>query len=111
MEYAFVYFILFLNSISVLFSLIFFIGGFALATLWVVNKAAEGELENTVTKAKRYLWVILVSGFWAFFVPSGDNLLVIITGGKVIQYVRNSEKAQDLPDVVLDYLTKELKED
>ena len=111
MEYAFVYFILFLNSISVLFSLIFFIGGFALATLWVVNKATEGELEYTVTKAKRYLWVILFSGFWAFFVPSGDNLLVIITGGKVIQYVRNSEKAQELPDVVLDYLTKELKED
>ena len=64
------------------------------------------EINATIKFIKKYVWidftVIIVCSLLLVFVPSRKDMLIIFGVGGAIEYVKNNEKARQLPDKVVD---------
>ena len=88
--------------------------GCALCVLIVVSpiiidlyRNMEEESKIIVKKAFKGLIIVLVfSGLGAIFIPSKKDLLLIYGLGSTIDYVKSNDKAKELPDKVVDALTR-----
>lgn len=81
------------------------------ANPWEYEDNAE-QLTALVKKwAKRLFYVFCISCLLVTFVPDKKDLMVIIGGGAIYDYVQNSEEVKKLPDNVVKTLNDWLAED
>lgn len=70
------------------------------------------EMLSIATKGFKYsAWVYCISVLLATFIPDKKELMIIIGGGAIYDYVQNSEEVKKLPDNVVKALNDWLAED
>lgn len=87
------------------------IGGGLLAPL-VLDTCDDKDLwKGFLKKAGKVLiilWIISLIGY--FFVPTKKDMVVILGIGTTLDYIKSNDKAKQLPDKVVDSLTKYLED-
>ena len=94
-----------------------FIGLFALIigaifTPLIIDTCDDGDWWKGVfkkaSKVLIILWIISLIGY--FFVPTKKDMVVILGIGTTLDYIKSNDKAKQLPDKVVDSLTKYLED-
>lgn len=75
-------------------------------TFEVYNDDDRATQAAIVKWLKRSAVVIIVSAVGMVFIPSDKELMVIYGIGGTIDYIKSNDKAKELPDKVVDALTR-----
>lgn len=88
---------------------------FLITSLLKMPADSGDRMNDTQKKNNSRLWItslLLMIFFWFTFIliPSRKDMILIVAGGSVGQFIANDENAQKLPSEVFQYLRKEVLE-
>lgn len=91
--------------------------GFLTVIMIIVKLIAwsENDIKPAVLKAIKRYFKLSIIGFAVFLIfytvtPSKKDVLLIVAGGSIAEFVENNETAKELPNDVIEYFKRELAE-
>ena len=108
-----IYWIQRIGALSDLFSIVWVVGLFIFITmiiLLVIEVAENNDDEDILRKLKKYAKIsfvtVIIGALGDIFTPSTNEMYAIYGIGGTIDYIKSNDKAKQLPDKVVDALTR-----
>lgn len=90
------------------------IAGMVFSGIIAIGFADEYSDKNIYDAAKKFcrycIYILFVSSAFSVFIPSKTDMVAIVGGGSVYEYVKSNKDAQKIPDNVVKKLNKWLEE-